>query len=99
MQLFKGQLWESDHVVFDEVTAALDAECEALDDGASGVLEVHQGGLLAGPALPTGGGFRLVLADGTEWPVRLSEVAASDSAGIARMAFRVDQMAGTVADL
>ena len=89
MAQFAGQLWKVVQVLLDEVTANLDPGVDALGDGATGVLETHRGGVLGGPALDTGQGYRLVLEDGREWPIRLVHVRASDSAGIARLAFRV----------
>jgi hypothetical protein len=71
------------------VTLNLDPGSDALGDNAMGVLEVHQGGILATPFLRSGRSYRFIRADGQECPIRLARIQASDSAGIARMDFRV----------
>jgi hypothetical protein len=90
MQCFTGQLWDGDHVLFEQVTLGLDQDSATLSEGATGVLEIHEGGILVGPGLRADQCYRFILEDGQEWPVRLAKVEASDSAGIARMDFRVE---------
>jgi len=84
-----GQLWDADHVVFERVTGTVGPRAEGLA-GASGDFEVHEGGIVGGDArLQTGREYRLVFEDGGSWPIRLTKVGATNSAGIARIEFEI----------
>ena len=90
MEHFAGQFWDADHVVFERVTGTLDREVGESVAGATGCFDVHQGGILGGGAiLATDREYRLILDDGRTWPVRLTKVRSSNSAGIARIEFRI----------
>jgi hypothetical protein len=96
MEHFHGRLRDGDRVIFEQVAGYL--EFHGGWTTASGSFEVHQGGILGG-SLPTDRPLRLDLEDGRTGSIRLTKVHSSNSAGIARMEFRLasDLAAGGIA--
>jgi hypothetical protein len=91
MGQFHAQFWDADHLLFKEVTGVLDRPDEQPTSGSTGNFEVHEGGILGGDVDPLHDRvYRLVFDDGQAWQVRLNKVHASNSAGIARVDFRID---------
>jgi hypothetical protein len=87
MQRFHGCLRDGDQVIFEQVAGYL--EDHGGGASADGNFDVHQGGILGG-SLPTDRPLCLDLEDGRTGSIRLTKVHASNSAGIARMEFRLD---------
>jgi len=88
---FSAQLWDADHLIFKHVSGTLDPQAKRAIPGTTGSFEIHQGGILGGGiSLLPDRVFRLVFEDGQAWQIRLTTVHASDSAGIARVEFRID---------
>ena len=85
MERFHGRLLDGDRVLFDRVSGYLEREARGVGGAWSGRLEVHEGGVL-GPA--SGRPCRLVLEDGRAGEVAITQVHASNSAGIALLEFR-----------
>jgi hypothetical protein len=91
MSPFTAGLWDADHLVFDHVAGTLDSRDDQATPGTTGSFEVHEGGILGGGISPLPDRtFRLVFDDGRAWQIRINRVHASDSAGIARVDFRID---------
>src|SRR4051812_38787646 len=86
MNYFQGRLRGGDLTVFERVIGQL--EPQEGDEPASGSFEIHEGGIL-GNGLPDDRPYRLELNDGREWLIRPTMVHASNSAGIARVEFRM----------
>ncbi len=86
MQQFRGRLKDGDRIIFDGVTGYL--ENQGGPATASGRLEVHQGGLLAGH-LPDDHPYLLELEDGRAGTIDLTKVHASNSSGIAYVEFQL----------
>jgi hypothetical protein len=86
MERFHGRLRDGDRVIFEQVAGYL--EFQGGWTTASGSFEVHQGGILGGN-LPTDRPLRLDLEDGRTGSIHLTKVHSSNSAGIARMEFRL----------
>ena len=86
MQQFRGRLKDGDRIIFDGLGGYLEDQGGAAT--ASGRLEVHQGGLLAGH-LPDDRPYRLELEDGRVGTIDLTKVHASNSSGIAYVDFRL----------
>jgi len=91
MVRFSAQLWDADHLAFDQVTGTLDEAADRGTPGISGCFEIHEGGILGGGISPLPDReYRLVFDDGQAWQIRITHVHASNSAGIARVDFRID---------
>jgi hypothetical protein len=86
MERFSGRLRDGDRVVFDDLTAIIETEGGS---GAVGRFEVHQGGILTSH-MTTDRPYLLELEDGRSGVIRLTELHASDSAGVAFMHFRLE---------
>jgi hypothetical protein len=86
MVRFHGRLRDGDRVIFEQVAGYL--EFQGGWTTASGSFEVHQGGILGGD-LPTDRPYGLDLDDGRTGSICLTKVHSSNSAGIARMEFRL----------
>jgi hypothetical protein len=88
---FTAQLWDADHLIFKNVSGTLDPQAEQAIPGTTGCFEIHQGGILGGGISPLPDRtFRLIFDDGQAWQIQITTVHASNSAGIARVEFRID---------
>src|SRR4051812_24878558 len=86
MERFQGRLRGGDGTIFEQVTGYV--ESQEGRSPASGSFEIHEGGIL-GDSLPSDRPYRLELNDGRGWLIRPTKVHASNSAGIARVEFRL----------
>jgi hypothetical protein len=84
MQCFHGQLRDEERVLFSRVSGYFESE----GGKDSGLLEIHQGGIL-GDDLTADRPYHLDLEDGRTGEIRPMKVYASNSAGIARVEFRL----------
>jgi hypothetical protein len=99
MTPFTAQLWDADHLIFNDVSGTLDPQAEHATIDTTGSFEIHQGGILGGGISPlTDRVLRLVFDDGQAWQILITKVHASNSAGIARIEFRIDVGTGPATD-